>query len=301
MRGWLLTFTLALVMLVSSAAAATDLADFHPVAGPTTVDLGKDLAALNVGADYYFVEAANTRKLMEALGNPPSNAELGTIIPKSNADWFVVLEYEETGYVKDEQGASLDANALLESIRKGTEQSNAKRKLMGHPAMHLVGWVEKPHYDPLNRRLVWALSGRADGADHDVVNFNTRVLGRHGLISVVLVTDGATFERDRAFVPDLIGGISFKPGKRYEEFVKGTDKVAEYGLAALVAGGAGVLEGDRARRLRGDRRRLEVAHRPGEDDHRVDALTVRRDRSTAHRGDGRCRRGSARSPTRTSR
>jgi len=123
MRGWLLTFTLALVMLVSSAAAATDLADFHPVAGPTTVDLGKDLAALNVGADYYFVEAANTRKLMEALGNPPSNAELGAIIPKSNADWFVVLEYEETGYVKDEQGASLDANALLESIRKGTEQS----------------------------------------------------------------------------------------------------------------------------------------------------------------------------------
>jgi len=240
MRGWLLTFTLALVMLVSSAAAATELADFHPVAGPTTVDLGKDLATLSSGADYYFIDAANTKKLMEALGNPPSNAELGTIIPKSSTEWFVVLEYEETGYVKDEQGASLDANALLESIRKGTEQSNAQRKLMGHPAMQVVGWVEKPHYDATNRRLVWALSGRADGADHDVVNFNTRVLGRHGLISVVLVTDGGTFERDRAFVPDLIGGIAFKPGKRYEEFVKGTDKVAEYGLAALVAGGAGI-------------------------------------------------------------
>ena len=106
MRGWLLTFTPALVMLVSSAAAATDLADFHPVAGPTTVDLGKDLAALNVGADYYFVEAANTRKLMEALGNPPSNAELGTIIPKSNADWFIVLEYEETDYVSRDRSTA---------------------------------------------------------------------------------------------------------------------------------------------------------------------------------------------------
>ena len=240
MRGWLASFTLVLVMLVCGAASATDLADFHPIAGPMTVDLGKDLATLGVGADYYFVDAANTKKLMEALGNPPSGGEMGTIIPKANADWFVVLEYEETGYVKDEQGASLDANALLESIRKGTEKSNTQRKLMGHPAMHVVGWVEAPHYDTLNKRLVWALSGRADGADHDVVNFNTRVLGRHGLISVVLVTDGATFERDRAFVPDLIGGISFKPGKRYQEFVKGTDKVAEYGLAALVAGGAGV-------------------------------------------------------------
>jgi uncharacterized membrane-anchored protein len=240
MRGWVPTFTLALVMLLSRTASATNLADFQPIAGPTTVDLGRDLATLNVGADYYFVDAANTKKLMEALGNPPSGSELGTIIPKGSADWFVVVEYEDTGYVKDEQGASLNANALLESIRKGTEHSNAQRKLMGHPAMHVVGWVEAPHYDTVNKRLVWALSGRADGAEHEVVNFNTRVLGRHGLISVVLVTDRESFERDRAFVPELIGGISFKPGKRYEEFVKGTDKVAEYGLAALVAGGAGV-------------------------------------------------------------
>jgi uncharacterized membrane-anchored protein len=241
MRGWLSTpLTFALLVLVSSTASATNLADFNPTTGPTTVDLGRDLASLNVGADYYFIDAPNTKKLMQALGNPPSGAELGTIIPKNDADWFVVLEYEDTGYIKDDQGASLDAAALLESIRKGTERSNAQRTLMGHPAMHLVGWVEKPHYDTLNKRLVWALSGRADGADHEVVNFNTRVLGRHGLISVVLVTDKASFERDRAVVPALIGGISFKPGKRYEEFVKGTDKVAEYGLAALVAGGAGV-------------------------------------------------------------
>jgi len=240
MRGWVSTLTLAIVMLMSHAASATNLADFQPIAGPTTVDLGRDLATLNVGNGYYFVDATNTKKLMQELGNPPSGAELGTIIPKGTAEWFVVIEYEDTGYVKDDQGASLDAAALLDSIRKGTEHSNGERKLMGHPAMHVVGWVEQPHYDTLNKRLVWALAGRADGADHEVVNFNTRVLGRHGLISVVLVTERETFERDRAFVPDLIGGITFKPGKRYEEFVKGTDKVAEYGLAALVAGGAGV-------------------------------------------------------------
>ena len=67
MWGWLSTFTLGLVLLLSSAASATDLADFHPVAGPTTVDLGRDLASLSVGADYYFVDAANTKKLMQAL------------------------------------------------------------------------------------------------------------------------------------------------------------------------------------------------------------------------------------------
>src|SRR5262249_1222082 len=169
MRGWVATLTFGLVMLVTSTVSATDLADFNPIAGPTTVDLGGDLATLNVGADYYFVDADNTKKLMLALGNPPSTAELATITPNTNTHRYVVVEYETHGHVKDEQGTSLDANALRESIRKGTEHSNAKRKLSGHPAMHVVGWVEQPHYDTLNKRLVWALSGRADGADHEVV------------------------------------------------------------------------------------------------------------------------------------
>src|SRR5262249_38450314 len=160
MRRWVPTLTIAVVMMSSSTASATNLADFQPVAGPTTVDLGRDLATLNVGADYYFIDAANTKKLMQVLGNPPSSGELGTIIPKGSAHWFVVVEYEETGYVKDEQDASLDAGALLDSIRRGTERSNAQRKATGHPAMHVVGWVEPPHYDSLNKRLVWALSGK---------------------------------------------------------------------------------------------------------------------------------------------
>src|SRR5262245_55314423 len=129
MRRWVPTFTFALVMLLSSTASATNLGDFQALAGPTTADMGHDLATPNVPADYYFVDAANTKKLMQALGNPPSGGELGTIIPQGSAEWFVVIEYEETGYVKDEQGTSLDAGALLDSIRKGTERSNAQRKV----------------------------------------------------------------------------------------------------------------------------------------------------------------------------
>src|SRR5262249_14837606 len=159
MRGWAAPLTIGLVMLVTSAVSATDLADFNPIAGPTTVDLGRERAMLNVSADYYFVDVDNTKKLMHALDNPPSGGALGTVIPESTAEWFGVVEYENTGYVKDEQGTSLDANALLESSRKGTEHSNAKRTLSGHPAMHVLGWVEKPPYDTLNKRLVWALSG----------------------------------------------------------------------------------------------------------------------------------------------
>ena len=36
---------------------------------------------------------------------------------------------------------------------------------------------------------------------------------------------------------ELLAATSFNDGKRYEDFNAGTDHVAEYGLAALVAGG----------------------------------------------------------------
>lgn len=227
------------ILLLGSASASANLADFTPLAGPATVDLGRDLAALAVDGDHYFIDAEDTRQLMEALGNPPTRRELGTILPKTGSEWFIVLEWEETGYVRDDEGRSLDADALLETIRRGTGQANEQRRVGGHPALQVVGWAEKPRYDRASRRLVWALVGRPDDEEREIINYNTRVLGRRGLISVSLVTDAATFAEAREIVPAIVAGISFKPGQRYEEFVRGRDRVAEYGLAAIVAGGAG--------------------------------------------------------------
>jgi uncharacterized membrane-anchored protein len=65
-----------------------------------------------------------------------------------------------------------------------------------------------------------------------------RLLGRRGVMNVDLVL--APEEVD-AVVPafeKVLGGFAFKQGSRYAEFVQG-DKVAAYGLTALVAGGAG--------------------------------------------------------------
>jgi len=227
-------------LLLGGAPAAADLAEFRPLAGPATVDLGRNLAALVVDGDHYFIDADDTRRLMEALGNPATRRELGTILPKTGAEWFVVLEWEETGYVRDDDGRSLNADSLLEAVRRATDQANEQRRVGGHPALQILGWAEKPRYDAASRRLVWALVGRPEDEQWEIINYNTRVLGRRGLISVTLVTDAATFAEARSIVPGIVAGISFKPGQRYEEFVRGQDKLAEYGLATLVAGGAGV-------------------------------------------------------------
>ena len=61
-------------------------------------------------------------------------------------------------------------------------------------------------------------------------------MGRSGFITLKLVTGVETVEKDKAYVRQLLSALTFKPGKRYDDFNASTDKIAEYGLLALIGG-----------------------------------------------------------------
>ena len=110
---------------------------------------------------------------------------------------------------------------------------------MGVPALEIVGWAEKPAYDAGTHRLVWAMSSKHKGAaanEPQGVNYNTYALGREGYFSLNLVTDLKDLGTHKASAQALLAALDYKQGKRYADFDKSTDKVAEYGLAALVVG-----------------------------------------------------------------
>jgi uncharacterized membrane-anchored protein len=101
----------------------------------------------------------------------------------------------------------------------------------------VTGWFEKPHYDAKSHNLVWAIEAKGEVDTDRSVNYDVRLLGRKGYISATLVTDPSALQADLPHVQTLLSGFSFQDGKRYADFVSG-DKVAEYGLTALIAGGA---------------------------------------------------------------
>lgn len=228
------------VVLLSLSFAIPAVADMPSVGwvkGPKTVDLGAQ-AQIQIGQAYTFADAADSRKLMEAMGNTVSNDEVGLVMPRAKEqDWFMLFEYQDVGYVKDDDKDAIDKDAILEGIRKGTEEANEIRKSKGIPALHVQGWFEEPHYDPATHNLVWALRARNDDGS-EVVNYNVRLLGRHGYMSVTLVDEPAKLAVSRPEIAKVLNGFSYKAGRTYAEFVPG-DKVAEYGLVALLAGGAG--------------------------------------------------------------
>lgn len=213
------------------------LPEINWMEGPRTVNLGNNIAQIDLGEDYVFANAADTRRLMQLLGNPVSNMEVGFIRSRERyEDWFVVFEYDPVGYIPDDEKDSLDADAILDSIKRGNEEANKIREEKGWPLVNVIGWYEKPHYDSLSHNLVWAVLGESNSSYG--VNYNVRLLGRHGYTSAVLVTEPGTLDSLKPELENIIANFSYKTGKRYAEFVQG-DKVAKYGLVALIAGGAG--------------------------------------------------------------
>jgi len=202
--------------------------------GPAVGQLGIN-AEVKVPEGYIFANARDTRTLMEATKNPVSNSELG-FIARSDEDWFVVFEFDDDGYVKDDEKTSLDADAILESIKKGTEEGNKERVKRGWPTLTTLGWETPPRYNETTHNLEWATKAESEG--FLVINHNTRLLGREGVMRVTLVTDPETLADTLPKFRTMMQGFEFKEGHRYAEFRSG-DKTAAYGLTGLiVAGGA---------------------------------------------------------------
>jgi uncharacterized membrane-anchored protein len=208
------------------------------------IDLKGGLAKLSLppGFSYLGPDDAET-VLSKVWGNPPSETKsLGMLMPtgmtplSSNA-WAVTIDYSEDGYVKDDEAAKINYDDLLKKMQAGVVEENKERTKQGYPAITLVGWAAPPHYDAATHKLYWAKHIKVDGADEDTLNYSIRILGRHGVLELNAISALDQFSAIDQQTPEILGMVDFKEGSRYADFDPKTDKVAKYGIAALVAGG----------------------------------------------------------------
>jgi uncharacterized membrane-anchored protein len=207
--------------------------------GPADVTLG-DEAVLHVPAEMAFIPKAEATVLMEAWGNSSNERFFGLVVPKSESqDWVISIDHTAEGYVKDDEAKDWDKDALLQSLKDGTEEQNKVRKEKGLPELEIAGWIEPPAYDVTAHRLVWSIKGVSRGAtagEPATVNYNTYALGRDGYFELNLLTSDATVANEKQYAKQVLAALDYKPGKRYEDFNASTDHIAEYGIAALIGG-----------------------------------------------------------------
>ncbi len=219
-----------------AALAEADKASQH---GPQTVQL-RAQATLSLPKGYVFVPQQQAEALLKVMGNPGGSTLLGMVFPeRDDAKWMAVVRYVDAGYIKDDDAKTWNADELLNNMKESTVAQNEERRSRGIPEIEVVGWVQPPAYDGMTQRLAWSAASREKSAQPGAgqgVNYNTYVLGREGYVSFNLVTDLTLIEQYRPDAQQLLASLNFNDGKRYADFNSSTDKVAEYGLAALVGG-----------------------------------------------------------------
>jgi uncharacterized membrane-anchored protein len=199
--------------------------------GPTEGHIA-GTATIAVPKDSVFLGSVGTRRFLELQGNLGNDNDF-TFAP-GDLSWFSVFSYDPSGHVADNE--NIDPDTLLELLKKTNLAGNEERKRLGLETLVLDDWYVSPHYDILTKRLEWATKLR-DPAGGISVNYAIRLLGRTGVMSAILVSNPTTLERDIKSFKVALAGFEFDSGQKYAEFRAG-DKVAEYGLAALIVGGA---------------------------------------------------------------
>jgi uncharacterized membrane-anchored protein len=196
------------------------------IAGKATVKLDGELRLL---------DSANTSEFLTLNGNLPQS-NMFTVATK-RLTWFSVFKFVDEGYVVDNE--KIDQDALLATLKENDVRSAEERKKRGLPGLFLEGWFIPPRYDTDTKRLEWATLLRND-AGEKLVNFSTKILGRRGHLDAILVSDPQNLENDIKEFKGVLKGIDYVSGERYSEWKEG-DKVAAYGLGALVLGGAAAI------------------------------------------------------------
>ena len=213
------------------------------------IPLKSGLATITLPDNFRYLSPDDTDIVLHKMwGNPQGPKTLGMIVPSEQSildprAWAVVVTYSDDGYIKDSDAGKIDYTKLLKEMQEGTREASKEREKAGYPSIELVGWAKPPHYDQETHKMYWAKEIKFGGTRNNTLNYNIRVLGRGGVLVLNAVAPMSSLPDIEEQVPALVTMTEFDSGKRYADFNGSTDKVAAYGLAALVAGGIAAKAG----------------------------------------------------------
>src|SRR5262249_41730642 len=130
----------------------------------------------------------------------------------------------------DDEAASINYDDMLKQMKEGTREGNQERIKQGYEAIELIGWAAPPRYDKAAHKLYWAKELSFGGGPEHTLNYDIRALGRRGVVSIDQLQ---AIEKD---MREVLSFVEFNEGHRYGDYVAGVDKVAAYGIGALIAG-----------------------------------------------------------------
>jgi uncharacterized membrane-anchored protein len=213
------------------------------------VTLPNGVAKLEIPGSFRYLGPDDAKRVLEdAWGNPPGATTLGMLFPANigplhDNGWGVVITYDEDGHVSDEDVDKIDYRELLTSMQESTADSNKERIKQGYQPLQLIGWAEPPRYEKNSHKLYWAKELKFGDRTPHTLNYNIRVLGREGVLILNAVASMKDLKTVKQDMQKVLAFTDFVEGQRYADYNSATDKLATYGIAALIGGAVAAKTG----------------------------------------------------------
>lgn len=204
----------------------------------------KDLATISTGNSLQYLNPRDTKTVLETLwGNPPRDLSLGMIVsqgfqPVGMEDHHYAIEitYSEDGYIDDKDAKDINFDELLQEMKSDTKSNNSERIKQGYEPVELIGWAQAPFYDSESKKLYWAKELKFGDGEMHILNYNIRILGRKGYLNLNIIADMDDLGFVNEQLKTILEAVEFKPEFHYSSYDPSIDKLASYGIGALVAG-----------------------------------------------------------------
>lgn len=207
-----------------------------------TIQLPGGEAQLQIPTGFKFLGAEQSQQILETYwGNLKDGSVLGMIFPEKfgpfdDNSWVYVVRYEGMGYVKDDDADKIDYDDLLKQIKEDVTEENKERLKQGLKTFSVIGWAQKPYYDKDRKVLHWAKEFKVEGSEGTTINYDIRVLGRKGVLSLGAICSRNELPEINKEMDQVLKMAKFTDGNKYSDFNPDVDNVAAWTIGGLVAG-----------------------------------------------------------------
>lgn len=201
-----------------------------------TYKLKQSNSTISLPEGYKLLIGEEAKKGRKLTCGDLDNPNLEAAVYDADFENVILFENSHEGYVSIDDWGDIDSKSLLESISENTEKANKERRKNGGGELHVIGWIQEPVLDKHTNTVYWAIEAESD--EGAIVNSVAIRLGREGFEKLIWVTQKESYVPFGGHLDVMLRSHSFEPGYRYKDYKTG-DKVASYGIAALVAATVG--------------------------------------------------------------
>lgn len=186
----------------------------------------------------YFILLGKDAERYKFLANGVEfpETEITAIEIKSHA--IISIEFYSEGFVSDTDWSDIDVDGLLQQQIEGQQRSNEDRIANGQESFEVLGWLEKPSYDPTTKIARYIIE--LGNEERTWLNAVAIKLGREGYHKFIWVGDMQLYKESGPTVLNtILNSHAYDPGYNHSDHKDG-DKVAAYSLAGLMAAVIGI-------------------------------------------------------------